>query len=64
MTALESMKKLSDPLFGDLKPDDTVNVYYNLSSNMDGSSERGPWNSEPAFKYVADPLKERTASRG
>lgn len=64
MTALESMKKLSDPLFGDLKPDDTVDVYYNLSSNIDGSDERGPWNSEPAFKYVADPLKQRAVGRG
>jgi Mn-containing catalase len=64
MTALESMKKLSDPIFGDLKPDDTVNVYYNLSSNMDGSDERGPWNSEPTFKYIADPLKEGKVGRG
>jgi Mn-containing catalase len=64
MKALESMNKLSDPLFGDLKPDDTVNVYYNLSSNMDGSSERGPWNEEPAFKYVANPLKEGQPGHG
>lgn len=62
MTALQAMNKLDVALFGDLKPDDTVDVYYNLSTNIDGSSERGPWNSEPAFKYVADPLKERMKS--
>ncbi len=64
MKALESMNKLSDPLFGDLKPDETVNVYYNMSSRMDGSDERGPWNSEPTFKYVADPLKEGKLGHG
>jgi len=57
MKALESMNKLSDPLFGDLKPDDTVNVYYNLSSGP-GADQRGPWNSEPTFRYVADPLQQ------
>ena len=62
MIALESMHKLSDPLFGDLKPDDTVNVYFNLSSGINGADERGPWNSEPAFKYVANPL-QREAQR-
>ncbi|CAH2601275.1 Manganese catalase family protein [Rhodovastum atsumiense] len=56
MTALKSMNKLDDPLFGELKPDETVNVYYNMSSG-NGADERGPWNSEPAFKYVADPLQ-------
>jgi Mn-containing catalase len=64
MTALESMNKLSDPIFGDLQPDDTVNVYYNLSSNLNGSDERGPWNSEPTFKYIADPLKEGKVGQG
>ncbi len=58
MAALKSMNKLDEPLFGSLKPDDTVNVYYNLSSSVNGSSERGPWNSEPAFKYVQDPLQQ------
>ncbi len=54
MEALKSINKLDEPLFGDLKPDDTVNLYFNLS-NGNGSDLRGPWNSEPAFQYVADP---------
>lgn len=56
MEALRSINKLTEPLFGDLKPDDTVNMYFNLS-NGQGSDLRGPWNSEPAFQYVADPLQ-------
>jgi Mn-containing catalase len=59
MTALEQMSKLDDAMFGDLKPDDTVNVYYNLSSSLSGKTERGPWNSEPEFKFVPDPLQQR-----
>jgi Mn-containing catalase len=67
MKALDSMGKLSDPLFGDLKPDDTVNVYYNMSS--DGQANlRGPWNQEPTFKYVPNPqaqlLGSSTKSQG
>jgi len=35
-------------------------VAYNLSSHgKEGVvqvDERGPWNSEPTFKYIADPL--------
>jgi Mn-containing catalase len=57
ITALQSLNKLSDPLFGDLQPDDTVNVYFNLSSGP-GADQRGPWNAEPAFRYVANPLQE------
>ncbi len=56
MEALRSINKLDQPLFGDLKPDDTVNMYFNLS-NGPGADLRGPWNSEPAFQYVADPLQ-------
>jgi Mn-containing catalase len=59
MTALQSMHKLDEPMFGDLKPDDTVNVYYNLSTSQQGASQRGPWNSEPAFKFVQDPVHAR-----
>lgn len=54
MEALRSVEKLTEPLFGDLKPDDTVNVYFNMSSG-DGADLRGPWNSEPAFRYVERP---------
>ena len=58
MQALQSLGKLTDPFFGDVAPDDTVNVYFNMSS--DGKDERGPWNSEPTFRYVADPLKRES----
>ena len=59
MEALKSVGKLTDPYFGNVKPDDTVNVYFNMSSN--GKDERGPWNSEPTFRYIADPLAKRPA---
>lgn len=57
MNALESLGKLTDPFFGNIQPDETVNLYYNLSTN--GQDERGPWNSEPDFKYIADPAPNK-----
>jgi Mn-containing catalase len=63
MKALESMNMLSNPLFGSLQPDETVNVYYNLSTGP-GDPVRGPWNSEPAFRYVADPTSHSGANPG
>ncbi len=57
MKALDSLGKLTDPFFGNIQPDSTVDLYYNLSK--DGQiDERGPWNSEPTFRYVADPVKQ------
>lgn len=53
MTALDSLGKLTDPFFGNIQPDNTVDLYFNLSTN--GKDERGPWNSEPNFKYIANP---------
>ncbi len=53
MKALESLGKLTDPFFGNIEPDSTVDLYFNLSK--DGKDERGNWNSEPTFKYIADP---------
>ncbi|MGA7934993.1 MAG: manganese catalase family protein [Kovacikia sp.] len=58
MQALDSLGKLTDPFFGNIQPDSTVNIYYNLSQN--GQDERGPWNSEPNFKYIADPLSSHS----
>ncbi|MEB3181939.1 MAG: manganese catalase family protein [Nostocaceae cyanobacterium] len=55
MKALESLDKLTDPFFGNIQPDETVDIYYNLSTN--GKDERGPWNSDENFKYIADPMK-------
>ncbi|AFZ15103.1 Catalase [Crinalium epipsammum PCC 9333] len=56
MKALDSLGKLTDPFFGNIQPDNTVDLYFNLSQN--GKDERGPWNSEPDFKYVANPSVE------
>jgi len=58
MKALDSMGKLTDPFFGNIPPDSTVDLYYNLSSNG-GKDQRGPWNSDENFRYVADPMKEK-----
>ncbi|MBO3458377.1 manganese catalase family protein [Aetokthonos hydrillicola Thurmond2011] len=59
MNALNSLGKLTDPLFGNVQPDSTVDIYYNLSTNGI-EDERGPWNSEPNFRYIADPLSQRS----
>lgn len=60
MKALDSLGKLTDPMFGNIQPDETVDIYYNLSSNG-GQDERGPWNSEPSFRYIADPVSSTTS---
>ncbi len=57
MKALDSMGKLTDPFFGNVQPDNTVDLYYNLSTN--GEDHRGPWNSDENFRYIADPMKEK-----
>ena len=57
MEALQSLGKLSDPFFGNVQPDETVDIYYNLSTN--GKDERGPWNSDENFNYIADPMQEK-----
>ena len=57
MKALDSLGKLDEPFFGSIKPDETVDLYYNLSSNGK-EDDRGPWNSEPDFRYIADPMKQ------
>lgn len=49
MKALDSLGKLTDPLFGNVAPDETVNLYFNLSKSDD--TQRGPWNTEP-FQFV------------
>lgn len=52
MAALDRMGKLDDPFFGTIKPDETVDMVFNLSH---GDDKRGPWNSEPKFRFVEDP---------
>lgn len=54
MKALDSLGKLDDPFFGNIQPDETVNIYYNLSSDGE-ADQRGPWNSDQDFEYVAQP---------
>lgn len=61
MKALDSMGKLTDPFFGNVQPDETVDIYYNLSTN--GEDHRGPWNSDENFRYIADPMKEIAEKR-
>lgn len=53
MKALDSMDKLTDPMFGGIKPDETVKLVFNLSQG--GEDIRGPWNEEPDFNYIEDP---------
>jgi Mn-containing catalase len=54
MAALDSLGKLSDPMFGNVQPDETVNLYFNMSKN--GSLDlRGPWNEAPNFNFIDQP---------
>ncbi|HEY9630060.1 MAG TPA: manganese catalase family protein [Coleofasciculaceae cyanobacterium] len=55
MKALNSMGKLDDPFFGNIKPDETVDIYYNLSQGE--GDQRGDWNAEPDFKYIENPME-------
>ena len=55
MKALDQMGKLDDPFFGNIPPDETVKLVFNLSQ---GEDERGPWNEEPDFEYVENPEPE------
>lgn len=57
MAALNSMGKLDDPMFGNIEPDETVNVVFNLSQ---GDDHRGPWNQGKIYNgesinYVEHP---------
>jgi len=51
MKALDQMGKLDDPMFGNIPPDDTVSLVFNLSQ---GEDARGPWNESP-FEYIENP---------
>jgi len=54
MKALDAMGKLDDPFFGNIQPEDTVHVVFNLSK---GEDYRGPWNQDE-FNYISDPHPE------
>ena len=60
MKALESLGKLDEPFFGNIQPDETVNLYFNLSSGEE-KDERGAWNSDENFEYIADPVNNGKA---
>jgi Mn-containing catalase len=60
MMALDSLGKLTDPAFGNVQPDETVNLYFNLSQDAKHDG-RGPWNREPGFTYIADPSPQGKA---
>ncbi len=57
MNALKSMNKLDDPLFGDLQPDDTVDLYFNLSSEGSPDDDQAaPWiRNDSSLNVVLDP---------
>ncbi len=65
MKALDSLGKLTDPFFGNVQPDETVDIYYNLSTSTpeNGANvevdERGPWNSDKDFRYIANPTPDK-----
>jgi Mn-containing catalase len=52
MKALDAMGSSRTRCSGNVAPDDTVKLVFNLSQ---GEDVRGPWNEEPDFDYVADP---------
>ena len=60
MKALESLGKLDEPFFGNIQPDETVNLYFNLSSGEEKDG-RGAWNSDENFEYIADPINNGKA---
>jgi Mn-containing catalase len=55
MKALDDMDKLTDPMFGNIAPDDTVKLVFNLSQ---GEDARGPWNQAPDFEYIEHPTPQ------
>lgn len=64
MKALDSLGKLDDPFFGNVQPDETVDIYYNLSTEgEDGTDHRGPWNSDENFRYIANPMEETSSDQ-
>ena len=60
MKALDSMGKLDNPMFGTVKPDETVNVVFNLSK---GDDHRGPWNDRADSMTASRSRTSRTRSR-
>lgn len=60
MKALDSLGKLDEPFFGNIQPDETVDLYFNLSSDGEKDS-RAPWISDENFKYIADPKPQGKA---
>jgi len=61
MKALDSMGKLDDPMFGNIQPDDTVNVVFNLSQ---GDDHRGPWNEGTIYNGETIEYRENPEPQG
>lgn len=55
MKALQSLGALDDPMFGNVPPDDTVKLYFNLSKSDGEEATRGPWNEGDDVQFLADP---------
>ena len=55
MAALQSLGKLDDPMFGTVSPDETVDLYFNLSKDDTQEETRGSWNKGDNIEYLADP---------
>jgi len=53
MKALDSLGKLTEPLFGNIQPDETVSLDYHLSSNGDVKDDRGIRKTEPNFGVLS-----------
>ena len=60
MKALDAMGKLDDPMFGNVQPDDTVKLVFNLSQ---GEDARGPWNEEPDSSTSPTPKPQAACRR-
>jgi hypothetical protein len=60
MKALDAIGKLDDPFFGNIPPDETVKLVFNLSQDED---VRCPWNEEPDFDYVAIRIRKGACPR-
>ena len=50
MKALDALGKLTDPIFGTVTPDDTVNLYFNLSQDARTSAARGTRSRSSAYR--------------
>jgi hypothetical protein len=60
MKALDQMGKLDDPFFGNIPPDETVKLVFNLSQDED---ERGPFANAPERPLMLQAIWRRSWGR-